>query len=198
MTRHRCTPVLDFFRYFLSLGGMVPPVAALIGNKKEIVSMKKNRERSALSPIGRRAITPWARSEIKRRKRILAKLDVLLSAGMSLKKASKKLRVNCVTLWRYRQNIQPATGFCGRRSALEKFKIPKSLVELVQRLQLAGRSNVAAWREVAKNRRCPEALARFLGAARFIPPSLVKATRLKKETITVLRGNNFVMVQDAP
>lgn len=137
--------------------------------------------------------TPWASAEIRRRKRILSEFGQLIASGLSMAAAAKKLRQSFVTLWRWRKCLEPKTANCGRRTVLSRANVPPKIIHRVQRMQLAGMGNVAAWRAVGNEAGCPPALAEFLKAARNIPPSFLRASRLQKEQAIIIKGADFTV-----
>ena len=140
-------------------------------------------------------LTKWATREAARRRRTLAKFNELVQAGCSRRAAARQLRVNYTNIWRWQRRIIPNTGNTGTKPAYSRFKISSAVLDQVERLQLNGRGNAAAWRAVASYCYCPPALAEVLRSTRNIPASFLSATRLKRETATVIRGRNFSVIQ---
>jgi hypothetical protein len=138
--------------------------------------------------------TRFERREAVRRKLLLERFDGLRSKGLSGVAAARELRVAYTSLWRYRKRLLPQTHLSGRKPMAPGLQIPGWALAQVQRLQLSGKGNAAAWRALPANPRCPPHLAKFLRTAKSLPPSLLKLTRLQRQRITALTGPNFFAV----
>jgi hypothetical protein len=139
--------------------------------------------------------TPWTVREIRRRRRILAEFDLLIAGGTSQLAAAKSLRQSPVTLWRWRQRLEPNVFRCGRKPAFSKSDVPARVFSQVERLQLAGMGNERAWRMVAAEKICPPTLAKFLRSAWCIPADFLRSTRLVKKMVKVVQGTGFTVMQ---
>lgn len=139
-------------------------------------------------------LTPSVKREIRRRDGILTKFEGLLAGGMSQAQAAKKMRQSLVTLWRWRKCVVPAC-IPGRTPAFSLANVPESIIKRVQRLQVGGMGNANAWRAVANEKACPEMLRKFLKSARTIPASFLKASRLNRQTVTLIKGRGFSVLQ---
>lgn len=139
--------------------------------------------------------TKAARREIRRRENIMADWRRLIGEGMSKEAAAKALRQSSVTLWRWSRRLLPNTFRCGQHSAFEKFNVPLQVISRVQRLCVAGMKQEQAWRSVAKEKFCPPALAEYLSHAPKIPPSFLKASRLSRFSLKVIKGVDFTIME---
>jgi uncharacterized protein YoaH (UPF0181 family) len=141
--------------------------------------------------------TPWAKKEIRRRQNILADFRELVAAGMSRGAAARKAGSTYPTVWRWLRRSTPDTFRCGRKSPFNEANVSAEIVERIQELQLTGLSNPAAWWSIASEEICPPSLADFLRAAKRIPPSFLKATRLLRYwvRIRVVKGRKFTVME---
>jgi hypothetical protein len=146
------------------------------------------------SPRALPFLTANGEKEVKRRRELLIGIAILRARGLSKTQSRKKMGVSAATLFRWERRLAPLTAYCGRRSALEILKVSGRLLSRIQRLQLRGMSNAAAWRYYCGFADCPKLLARFKNA-KSIPPSLLKATRLVKATVLI--GRDFALIQSS-
>jgi hypothetical protein len=184
---------------FFDFGGGSPPSLHTSGEPVFGFPMMKD-ERHALEEARAIALvypSPWAKKEIVRRRKILAGHRRLIASGMSVVAAARKLRTSPATIWRWRKRIAPDTFRCGRPSPFKQAQVPAEIIDVVQRAQLTGISNIKAWRGAANEPTCPPALAEFLRVAQTIPPSFLRATRLLRLTVTVkvIKGARFTVME---
>lgn len=140
-------------------------------------------------------LTRSQRREIERRRKVLEAFDALIEKGMPQPEAAKELRLGIVTIWRWRQRLEPLTANCGRKTALEKFNPSAAILSKVRKLQLAGMSNADAWHAVADDPRCPAQLREHLKKTPNVSPSLLAATRLIRRKATVIEGPDFSVIK---
>lgn len=139
-------------------------------------------------------LTRWQIRETRRRRKILAEFDLLITQGNKKHRAAAQLQQPYTTLWRWRNQVVPLVS-PGRKSSFEKIEVPPAVVNRVQRLQLSGLGNDTAWRRVATDRITPPALRDFLLSAKTIPLSFLKASRLTVSTVKVVSGANFSFIK---
>jgi hypothetical protein len=147
-------------------------------------------------PLDSKPLTKWETREIRRRKRILERFDSLVAGGMSQGKAAGQLRQSLTTLWRWKRRVAPAVHNSGRKTAFVNMAVPVAVVKRVQRLQLAGNGNAAAWRAVAGEKICPPVLAEFLRTTGNIPPSFLKRTRVMQVSVKVMQSEDFTAMEN--
>src|ERR1051326_5787140 len=140
---------------------------------------KRLRSLSFLIPLD---ATPWAKSEVIRRLRCCHRFTNLLHDGYSRAAAARQLHIPYVTLWRWLQRPLPEKHKCGRKSRLSVFDPPPEMLLKIERLQVVGLSNKAAWLAAAELPECPGKLKNFLRLAKSLPPSFLSATRLHLPT----------------
>lgn len=84
--------------------------------------------------------------------------------------------------------LLPRTANCGRKSELEKLKLPRWVLASVERIALQQRGSIpAAWVRFSKSAQCPVRLAKRIRQG--VPPSLTAATKLR--TIPVRFGRHL-------
>jgi hypothetical protein len=137
----------------------------------------------------------FQKREIARRARILSRFTDLTKWGLNQGDASKLLGVGYTTIWRWRKNgIVPATYKCGRKASISELGIPPWIVSAIQKLQGAGVGNQTAWRILVSDPRCPDELRNFVDGKRTLPPSLLELTRVQRQKVTKISGNNFTVI----
>jgi hypothetical protein len=129
--------------------------------------------------------TPWQRKETLRRRGVLEAFKSLQAGGLNQQQAAEELGESVVTLWRWRQRVEPLTHKCGRQSIANKFKIPLAVLRQICALQIGGKGNEAAWRSIVDDPQCPPDLAAYLRNAKNICASLLALTEVKKRTAEV-------------
>lgn len=139
--------------------------------------------------------TPAAKRKFRRRLEILHQWRELIARGLSMAAAAKALHKPYITLYRWARRPEPNTHKCGQKSVFKKLNVPVPVISRVQRLQLAGMSNADAWRAVAKEPICPDAVADCLKTAKTIPPSFLKGSRLVRITVKAVMGIDFTVME---
>jgi hypothetical protein len=154
-----------------------------------------NRDRSSIS--SKDTLTKREAAEVERRRELLDRFTILRARGFTAAQAAKKVRASQQSLWRWKRiRIEPITHRCGRKSMFNALGITSAVIEKVQRLQLAGRGNAAAWKAFALDPDCPAKLKTFLKGKRNVARSLLKASALRSQRVTLLQGAGFTVINN--
>lgn len=173
-----------------------------IGGRRGVTKVQKRRGRPLARSLSAPSLSKSQRREFHRRLNKLKEFADFKTKGLSDVAAARLARVNPTTLWRWQRGIHrdgldalvPRFNLSGRKSAADKLPIPLAVIVAVQRLQLTGKGNVAAWLAFADDPKCPPALASFLRSAKTIPRSLLQLTRLEWQPAKLIRGAGFTHV----
>jgi hypothetical protein len=132
---------------------------------------------------------------IQTRRDLIFAFDTLRRSGWTAYRAARELRTSEPSIWRWRRRIEPLVHLCGRKSIIKKLCVPHGAIQAVQWLQASGMGAAKAFREFANDPRCPPALAEYLRRTANIPPSLLRAVRVRKRKATILECESFTLVK---
>jgi len=143
------------------------------------------------------ALTRSERLVMEQRIETLKRFQALMDSGMSQAAAARELRVSVPTIWRWsKHGVAPRFSRCGRKSLLNLLNPPAQVFRRVRELQLAGKSNAAAWKAVAEEPVCPPSLAQYLRGCKTIAARLLAATKLIRCKAVILKCQDFTVIKE--